>query len=592
MTRERVKTKLLLSSVPSRIKNILGSPPHSATPPSDTIPNSGTTGKLCSVRPLPPSGLYQYPLVSVQRDSIRESNSSLQSGVGANLYSQNVTFQRLEVNHSNAKGPFQLECQNDLYSFPHSEYLCGSPDFSKNLNISKAHYTCADRCDFAPTYGNPLECACDALCLLYGDCCWDIPSACPQIYAQAKDIKASYVHETLSDCIAYPSTLVIINASETIPITTSRPQPKKISPFSGGFDFIHLDRFMVADLRPGILFKNEAVAQSLELPPSVSSLSFVPIKAILKCAIGESDEMFRYSSAARVVPDCQVADLYDLPTIFHRNCPTVSAMACPCEVGQQTQSHDYDSCIEIVNSLFHRRYHGMVSHALHLGFIHSRSDEMCKKIRIVFGIRHTDISFKNEMKIRITPFFSALHPDYSSYSQPRSGQYDAENLSKQLTVQYVVEMTDVLENRLICNSLKSFPSHCQLDQCVSEALLLSNIPPSSNSVFKDRSCIQPFRAKANISNVHAPSQIPFCTCLHLAEAFLAFGRWDIENVREGLCVLQMNAFTQVHIKVFSGFQALYQGSNPRQKGSGDLRIRYSLKHRRHGLQNKTLQLMI
>ncbi|GFO22891.1 hypothetical protein PoB_004939600 [Plakobranchus ocellatus] len=497
-----------------------------------------------------------FNISSVQRDSIRKSNDSFQRGVGAKLHNQNMTFQRIEMNHSNTRGPFQLECQNDLYSFPHSEYLCASPDFSNNPNISKAHYTCADRCGFAPIYGNPLECACDALCFLYGDCCWDIPSACPQIYAQAKDVKASYVHGTLSHCAAYPSTLVIINdankerqainaSSEPTSTTTSRPQPKKISPFSGGFNFIYLDWFMIADLSSGILFKNKEVVQSLELPVSVSSLSFVPKEAILKCIIGGFDAISRYSSAVRVVPNCKINDLHEVPTIFHRNCPTVSAMACPCELGQEIQSHYYDDCLEIVNSLFLRRYHGTLSHALDLGFTHLSNGEKCKNININFDQRRAGISFKNEMKIRITPFFPAIHTDYNGHLQPYAGEDDVENLSKQLIIKYVVEMAYVLEERLICNSMTNFPSHCQLDQCISQDLLLSNIPASSRGLFNDRSCIQPIRAKAWTSDVSAPSQIPLCTCSQLAGVLLAFGRWDVkvDNIRESLCLLWMNVFT-------------------------------------------------
>ncbi|GFO22890.1 hypothetical protein PoB_004939500 [Plakobranchus ocellatus] len=511
-----------------------------------------------------------FNISSTHRDSILESNDSFQSVYGAKLYNQSVKLQRLEVNQSNARRRFHLECQNDLYSFPHSEYLCGSPDFSKNPNISKAHYTCADRCGFAPIYGNPLECACDALCLLYGDCCWDIPNACPQAYAQAKDIKATYVHGTLSDCTGYPSSLAIINdankerqpidaSSESARNTSSLPRPKKISPFSGGFDFIHSDWFMVADLSSGILFKNKMVAQSLELPVSVSSLNFVPKEAILKCTIGDLNAMPRYGSAVRVIPNCKIDDLREVLTIFHRNCPTVSAMACLCEVGREIQSNYYNNCLEIVNSLVQKRYHGTLSHALHLSFTHLSSEQMCKKIDIDYEQFSTDMSFKNEMKIRITPFFSPLDTDYNGHLQPYADQNHGENLSKQLSVQFVVEMTDVMEKRLICNSLNSFPSHCQLDQCVSGALLLSNIPTSSTGLFKDRSCIQPFRAKAWTSDVSAPSQIPLCTCSQLAGALLAFGRWNVkvDNVRKGLCLLWMNVFT--HGKDSLNIQAMTIG---------------------------------
>ncbi|GFO06253.1 hypothetical protein PoB_003275800 [Plakobranchus ocellatus] len=496
-----------------------------------------------------------YNISSAQRDSTRKNNTNLQSDVGVTLHNQNINLQSVQENPSNARLPFQPECENNMYSFPHSNSLCDTPDFSNNLTISKAHYSCVDRCGLAPIYGNPLECACDGICLLYGDCCWDIPNACPQAYAQAQDVKAGFVHGTLSDCTGYPSTLVITNksppldaSSESSTLPSSMPHPKQVSPFSGGFDFIHLKWFMVADRRSGILFKNKTVSQSLQLP--VLSLSFVPKEAILKCAVGQSNAIFRYRSAARVIRNCLIADLYDIPTIFHRNCPALSAIMCPCEVGLEIQSKYYDSCLEIVNSLFQRRYHGILSHALHFGFGNSSSENKCKKVTVNYEQRPSDIAFRNEMKIRITPLFVALQSDFISHGEPYTGHDDrkvtnakAENLSKKLTVEYVVEMANVLENRLLCNNLSNFPFHCQLDKCVPGALLVSKISPNSYSPFKDRACIYPIRAKAETSDHGALSQVPSCSCFLLAEALSSFELWDIQiENRKGVCFLQMNAF--------------------------------------------------
>ncbi|GFS06013.1 hypothetical protein ElyMa_001213900, partial [Elysia marginata] len=77
-----------------------------------------------------------------------------------------------------------VECLNNATYFVYQNNLCDASDPQSYISSRKALYSCANRCGRPPphTKGTRKESACDAICVVYNDCCQDTLLACPETF--------------------------------------------------------------------------------------------------------------------------------------------------------------------------------------------------------------------------------------------------------------------------------------------------------------------------------------------------------------------------------------------------------------------------
>ncbi|KAK3724306.1 hypothetical protein RRG08_043303 [Elysia crispata] len=87
--------------------------------------------------------------------------------------------------------------------------MCGASDLETFTESHKAEYTYEDRCSHALTLGKIIECGCDEICLVCGDCCADFLDQCPEIDARGRIIYSHLIAVTMS-CSESGSPVVLV----------------------------------------------------------------------------------------------------------------------------------------------------------------------------------------------------------------------------------------------------------------------------------------------------------------------------------------------------------------------------------------------
>ncbi|GFO07377.1 hypothetical protein PoB_003388200 [Plakobranchus ocellatus] len=248
--------------------------------------------------------------------------------------------------------PSSLRCSKLAAAVAHQKQFCKSQTANAYMELAKAQFTCEDRCGDTPVFGKDLlNCACDEVCIVYGDCCQDISSVCPQIHATGKARYAHAMNKVTPSCHANnfavlresaprclsSATPAAGTAETTQPVTgTSEDYADVVSiPLKNIFG-----SFKFRDMSLNVMSDNFGTFELLAKPSSVPLA--VPQEASLQCA-GVSSKHF--GSAASLFRLCTARRVTDVASPLERNCKVYQIMTCNCEDGEKFEDHLHHVCM-------------------------------------------------------------------------------------------------------------------------------------------------------------------------------------------------------------------------------------------------------
>ena len=91
-----------------------------------------------------------------------------------------------------------------LCSQPSSPNSCGVHYNLSQLPRTRCG-TCEGRCGLTNTLSRNNYCSCDTACVVYNDCCWNVQSACPEVFMNASSLRATFTTLPLTLCLKIPS---------------------------------------------------------------------------------------------------------------------------------------------------------------------------------------------------------------------------------------------------------------------------------------------------------------------------------------------------------------------------------------------------
>ncbi|GFO36026.1 hypothetical protein PoB_006253100 [Plakobranchus ocellatus] len=489
-------------------------------------------------------------------ESISLLNSSAVNNfhAGSELFTETTTNYQtistdifLNMNLSLATSYHEMECQNVLTQFAYEKNACGAPDVNAFLEVAKINYTCSDRCGKTLELGPSIGCACDERCIIYMDCCRDMPKICPHTYARGKNLY-SQIEGLESLCadstfaVVYPAThdnegAQFLTTSTGYPSTMPESNPgEESSAFPSGPRkmkeyFQSLSFFYVVDLTFGIFFLNYAAF----LTHRVTGLkpAFIPKVTTLDCLNGSLIAR-RSSSAAHLLPWCSVEAVTDVHTPFHRVCSPTDIVFCRCAENLIIGDSLVDTCQghNNVMPLFERfrRSKYPLKPSNHF------TTKVCEIRAISPGSYIKPVKKREAMKMRVTPILVLESVDnITGDVKTHNMVHEADELVTRKPIEYILEITNAVEYRLRCPRLTSSISDCQLLDCAPGAVKLNVQGPHSQA--RGGSCIRPVMAVAARPGV-SPA-LPACSCMRIMSALSSVGRWAVRP--QGVCSFD-NAF--------------------------------------------------
>ncbi|GFO07252.1 hypothetical protein PoB_003375700 [Plakobranchus ocellatus] len=483
---------------------------------------------------------------TLESKSLLNSSAVNDLHAGSELLTETTTnFQTLstdiflKLNLNSERSYHEAECQNVLTSFAYEKNACGAPDVDTFLEVAKINYTCSDRCGKTLELGPFIGCACDERCIIYMDCCWDMPKICPNTYARSKYLY-SQVEGLDSDCVdssfamVYPaiqndegmqfSTTSTVNP-HTMPTSHSGEEPPAfpLSPRKVKDYFKSLSSFYVVDLTFGIFFVNYAAFFSHRV--SGSKPFFIPKITTLDC-LNRSLIAQRSSGADQLLPWCNVEAVNNVHTPFHRVCSPTEIVYCRCAENFVIGDHLVDTCQGHNNAMplferFRRSRYPRRS-------TNSFTTKVCEIRTISRDTYIKPIKKRVAMKMRVTPilvFESVGNPTggVKTHSADMDMVGETDELVSRKPIEYILEITNAVEYRLRCPRLTNFMSGCELLNCAPGAVKLN--VQAHHSQARGGSCIRPVMAVAVKPGVS--TALPSCSCMRIMSALSSVGRWTM-----------------------------------------------------------------
>ena len=437
------------------------------------------------------------------------------------------------------------ECYNNMTSYMYKGAFCDDPDVKNFFQESpREGYTCAQRCGIAPKIGTLQECACDEICIVYGDCCKDFLSVCPEVHARGRVV---YSHLTGVSVRCEDERLTVVNddnqatpSSTKMASTTFSTSPTFSFPDDQTSDWFQNDKieldflsFKVVDTANGVLFNNYASFNSLKI--LTSKPIFIPKVARLFCqALPEGIDSKQMSTKfSQILPRCSTVDFTDAELWPHRKCyNSLHKVSCNCKKRSHViQTNLYEICLgkynnytlesmETITNLENDndKEYGFTKGQCTLGF--SGLDPIEDKA----------VALGGKISIGMTFF-----PVFKSVDQTNNTLV----LTHENYKEYVIEMTKTVEKRFRCPKSNKLFSECQLEECVMGALVWTNPHPQPKREFKEDKCFLPILA--TVEAVGHPHGIPLCTCLSVSRAMVALQTWKVKTnlTNSHVCILRL-----------------------------------------------------
>ncbi|GFO05750.1 hypothetical protein PoB_003225500 [Plakobranchus ocellatus] len=438
----------------------------------------------------------------------------------------------LNMNLSLATSYHETECQIVLTHYAYEKNACGAPDVDAFLEVAKINYTCSDRCGKTLEFGPSIGCACDERCVIYMDCCRDMSKICPHTYARGKYLY-SQVEGLESGCV--DSTFAVAfpakhddEEKQSLSTSTGYPHTKpkshrgeEPSAFPSGQRkvkdyFKSLSSFYVVDLTFGIFFLNYAAF----LTHRVTGLkpAFIPKVTTLNCLNGSLIAQ-RSSSVTHLLPWCSVKAVTDVYTPFHRVCRPTDIVFCRCAENLIIGDSLVDTCQghNNVMPLFERFRRSKYP----LKSSNDFTTKVCEIKTMRTGSSIKPVKKRKAIQMRLIPILLVESVDNITEDAKTHMIDETDELVTRKPIEYILEITNAVEYRLLCPRLTSFMSDCELLDCAPGAVKLN--VQAHHSHVRGGSCIRPVMAVAARPGV-SPA-LPACSCMRIMSALSSVGRW-------------------------------------------------------------------
>ncbi|GFS19449.1 hypothetical protein ElyMa_006873600 [Elysia marginata] len=205
------------------------------------------------------------------------------------------------------------------------------------LESNKHRLSCRLRCGETSSYGEfPANCACDEQCLIHGDCCTDMSTACPMVYA-AGNRKYRHLASGYDSCSKYltytncDSTLdgVTINFSQN---SEERSAAKELNPPFGPKRLVQyakdFNSFLVVDRSVNVVYNSSIAFHMCDV--SGSRLEYLPTITSLDCRDFSASWKPNVNSIGKLLPWCTVQDIQDVRPKQTRVCSGNPVISCLC----------------------------------------------------------------------------------------------------------------------------------------------------------------------------------------------------------------------------------------------------------------------
>ena len=425
------------------------------------------------------------------------------------------------------------ECEDIATDYAYRSDLCaGANDPENYLKLARARYTCLGRCEEPPRHVKRFfQCGCDASCEAYKECCRDMAQVCPDLH-NTGHVDYAQLLRPFTRCSSFvrffndkeiPFSFSTKPYEAYIPANTSK---QKTFPFKSR-TLIELTRplkkYQVIDTKRKFVFANYNAYNAYK--SNQSTPYFNPKVIDLTCEFVESGSS-RFHSVLKVMLWCRVSQVEDAVTQYHRPCETFQMLICRCKVGQFLKDHVHNACLGRTYSKQSLYRFPLWDRQLQHVVYRPSGAETCKSREISpLGTRNDvrgDLKqLHTTMKMRILPvLIRSRWPPYRPYQDEVEGD---EVIDRESDIRVIVELTNSLERRFYCPSMRSRLEDCWLEKCADGGLLLAgNI---SHGLPARRSCIVP--AAAEVLHLDGSSGIGLCGCLRVLIALNKLGLWKI-----------------------------------------------------------------
>ncbi|RUS89947.1 hypothetical protein EGW08_002299 [Elysia chlorotica] len=427
------------------------------------------------------------------------------------------------------------ECLEILTAYAYTKNLCSAPDIHSYLEVAKSTYTCAGRCGDAPRpgHGGRLACACDANCLVFGDCCGDMESVCPETFARSEDVNASLqgAHTScqggkytpllestrgIEDTLVLGTTRGLYSSTTRMstPVANLSEQDVWNLDAKAGVALKEIMRYhlKVADVKFGILFESYTDFMSWNIP--LERLRFVPGVFILRCPKNRlnNDGLERTATLLSV---CYLFKTRQVETPFSRQCEDNQRVTCPCDNRSVVVTNTLRNTCRGENgsaSLVHRPGLPTCTNDSSPPPHNNFDNDPDNYHMIVRPVNFIPSSFRLQpTNKQADAFFGLRNKEIGNYGGDATAQASA--LAEDSTG-YVVDQMDAFEKRTFCRDFGAFPSDCQVLECAYGSLLAH--APDSEWQIGGQACILPTEALVEVPGMEPASWM--CTCFRLMTA--------------------------------------------------------------------------
>ena len=230
-------------------------------------------------------------------------------------------------------------CRDMSESFVYKGNRCGAPDPASYRASWTLHYTCTGRCGGVPAYSmDDPACGCDAICVLYGDCCEDMALLCADLYKRAliqfkhaetfkSECSSSFVG-MIRECMSksspskkYRRAATIESLSEAFhaqPVRAKQEDRQVLKRYTKP-----LTSFPVIDMSLETVHKDHATFSACKSP--LSWPYFLPARTLFRCPFSSN------SSFLSMVPSCTYEFVFDVRAEIDRGCQWRPFVICGCE---------------------------------------------------------------------------------------------------------------------------------------------------------------------------------------------------------------------------------------------------------------------
>ncbi|GFR81682.1 hypothetical protein ElyMa_004077100 [Elysia marginata] len=489
-----------------------------------------------------------------------------------------------------------VDCLNDATHFVYQNNLCDARDPESYIGSNKAYFSCVNRCGKPPpfTRGHRKECACDAGCVVYDDCCKDMLAACPETHSTGMMVLAGSLKYRKSFPFCADGTWLSYRCyppgswdhEQQSSLSTEIPDEKQTEPFYTENHLSTLEKlstaygqfYRVADISSGILFFNLESFESCAEPKY--GPYFLPVIVSLDCSSAAAPATNR-TGAATILERCGSLGVTEVDSLFHRTCST-QLISCPCKEGSYFIDHLHNACIGSNLSTVYLR-HKLWAYEVRAGyadasnaqcqvhtygndkiFLHDTETQMSISPLLVADAYRAKLSGKTTFaddhnSFATTTAFSKFN--FSNINLLNNGNSSSKNTSKSslsrqaaqdvswerfearhpLTkddLMFVVELDWTVERRVLCRSLAVYISQCEILDCAPGAILSHD--PDRGGHFGGSRCLVPTHAVVKHQQ-RADRPAPLCWCNQVLAVLSKLGMWKIKMqvFEKNQCVIEL-----------------------------------------------------